>query len=264
MTARTSSAAAEGPIEALAAALTGVLAAGTRETFTALLTDDVHWGGEHGGNECTTRDQAGEHYAGLLGAGVTLRLVDVRRAEPTGAADELLARLHVHSPDPDEFLPNLTVRLALRGGLIADIRELDPPPKVEVLYFDGCPSHDALLPHLTALLAEHHVDAEVTLVRVDDDHAAQAHRFLGSPTVRVDGRDVEPGADERQPDVGTLGQDLGEASSPYGLQCRLYPTASGSLTGTPRDEWIVDALLSQDHPGADNLNETRSGDCQDH
>ena len=98
----------------------------------------------------------------------------------------------------------------------------------------------------------------------NDDHAAQAHLFLGSPTVRVDGRDVEPGADERQPDVGTLGQDLDEASSPYGLQCRLYPTASGSLTGTPRDEWIVDALLSQDHPGADNLNETRSGDCQDH
>ena len=48
---------------AVAAALPVALAAGTREAFEELLTDDVRWGGEHGGNECRTRIEAGEHYA---------------------------------------------------------------------------------------------------------------------------------------------------------------------------------------------------------
>ena len=72
-----------------------------------------------------------------------------------------------------------------------------PAMTIEVLYFDGCPSYEALVPHLQQLLSERGVAADVALRRVDSDADAQRLRFLGSPTVRVDGRDVEPGADAR-------------------------------------------------------------------
>jgi hypothetical protein len=97
--------------------------------------------------------------------------------------------------------------------------------RVEVLYFDGCPHHDGLPEHITRLLAGHGVPAAVTLRRVDTDEDARRLAFLGSPTVRVNGDDVDPTAKDRHG---------------YGLQCRLYPTPAG-MRGTPPDDWIVDA-----------------------
>jgi hypothetical protein len=97
---------------------------------------------------------------------------------------------------------------------------------VEFLYFDGCPNHEALLPHLEQLLHRAEIPVEIALRNVPDDTAAQRERFLGSPTVRVDGHDVEPGAQDRDD---------------YGLKCRLYRTDAG-LRGAPLDEWILDAL----------------------
>lgn len=99
---------------------------------------------------------------------------------------------------------------------------------IELLYFDGCPNHEALVPHLEQLLRTAGLRIEIALRNVPDDTAAQRERFLGSPTVRVDGRDVEPGAEDRDD---------------YGLKCRLYHTEAG-LRGAPLDEWILDALTS--------------------
>jgi hypothetical protein len=206
----------------LAAALPVALAAGTRKAFEELLTDDVHWGGEHGGNECRTRSEAGDHYAALLAAGVRLHIVDLAVGD-----EHLTARLRVAASDPDEFPAELTVRLTLRGGRIADIRELDPPPTVELLYFDGCPNYDAFLPHLRQLLAHHSPTAPIRMIRIDGEDDAQHQRFLGSPTVRVNGRDVDPAAEGR----GT-----------YGRQCRIYATPDG-MAGAPADQWIIDALV---------------------
>jgi hypothetical protein len=62
--------------------------------------------------------------------------------------------------------------------------------RIELLYFDGCPNHEALLPRLRELLAGE--AAKIDLRKVTDDEAAQRERFLGSPTIRVNGRDVEP------------------------------------------------------------------------
>ena len=97
---------------------------------------------------------------------------------------------------------------------------------IELLYFDGCPNHEALLPHLEQLLHAARITANIRLRRIADDTAAQRERFLGSPTVRVGGRDVEPGAAERED---------------FGLKCRLYRTPAG-LRGSPLDEWVLDAL----------------------
>lgn len=98
--------------------------------------------------------------------------------------------------------------------------------KIEVLYFEGCPNHEALLPRLQQLLEDEAVTSPIELELVESVEDAERRRFLGSPTLRVDGRDVDPGADDR---------------SDYGLKCRLYRTDSG-IVGLPADEWVLEAL----------------------
>ncbi len=63
-------------------------------------------------------------------------------------------------------------------------------------------------------------------MEVNSAEDAERHRFLGSPSVRVNGHDVEPGAD----DLDT-----------FVFACRIYRTADG-LRGTPSEKWIQAAL----------------------
>ena len=99
---------------------------------------------------------------------------------------------------------------------------------VEVLYFDGCPSHETVLPRVRELLARAGVATDVELRRVESVEAAERERFLGSPTIRVNGRDIDPTAEQR---------------TDYGLKCRLYATGDG-LRGVPPDAWIADAIAA--------------------
>ena|SRR5215204_613670 len=97
--------------------------------------------------------------------------------------------------------------------------------KVEVLYFDGCPTYETATKVLQSVLAEERVAAEVELVAVNSDEEAQLLRFPGSPTVRVDGRDLFP-APERED---------------WRLGCRIYATPEG-LRGSPTTEMLKEAL----------------------
>ena len=97
---------------------------------------------------------------------------------------------------------------------------------IELLYFDGCPNHEALRSSLRELLAASGLNTAIEMRRIADDAEAQRERFLGSPTIRVNGHDVEPGADQR---------------TDYGMKCRLYATTTG-LSGTPQLEWLQAAL----------------------
>lgn len=96
--------------------------------------------------------------------------------------------------------------------------------KLEVLYLDGCPSNDRLLPCLRELAIGHSV--ELQRHRIDTPEQAVQTRFLGSPSVRVDGVDVEPGA---------------QARTDFGLKCRLYRGPDGQ-SRQPPTEWIERAL----------------------
>lgn len=97
---------------------------------------------------------------------------------------------------------------------------------IEVLSFDGCPNAEDFLPRLHDLLAEAGIDEPVLMRRVESVEDAERERFLGSPTLRIDGRDVDPGAGERDD---------------FGLKCRLYRTANGT-SGAPPDDWVRRAL----------------------
>ena len=74
--------------------------------------------------------------------------------------------------------------------------------RVELLYFDGCPSYHVLLPRLRELLVAASVSEEVALRRIESAEEAEAEHFLGSPTLRVDGQDVDP-ARSIEPTLGS-------------------------------------------------------------
>jgi hypothetical protein len=95
---------------------------------------------------------------------------------------------------------------------------------VELLYFDGCPSYERLLPTVERLAAEK--GAELELRQVATPSAAERKRFLGSPTVRVDGADIDPTAAERHD---------------FGLKCRIYRSGNG-VSALPPEHWIRAAL----------------------
>jgi hypothetical protein len=99
-------------------------------------------------------------------------------------------------------------------------------PEVEVLYFESCPNYRKTLSDIERVVAELGVETDVRLVEVADADAAIEKHFLGSPTVRIDGHDVEPGADERHD---------------YVFACRVYRGARG-LAGQPEEGWIRESL----------------------
>jgi hypothetical protein len=99
-------------------------------------------------------------------------------------------------------------------------------PTVELLYFEGCPHHGAARASIERIAAEEAVMIDLRLIEVTTSKMVEATRFLGSPSIRVNGVDVEPGADDREPFV---------------LACRVYHTGAG-LSGQPSDAWIRAAL----------------------
>ena len=99
-------------------------------------------------------------------------------------------------------------------------------PLVELLYFEGCPNHLGARELVERVARELGVEPEIRLVNVPDPEAASELCFLGSPTIRVDGRDIAPAADERHD---------------YALACRVYRTSAG-VSGQPEERWLRDAL----------------------
>ena len=99
-------------------------------------------------------------------------------------------------------------------------------PRVELLFWDGCPSHPQALAELRAAMAELGLDPETVLVReVDTEQRADRERFVGSPTIRIDGEDVDPPGDE-----------------PIGLTCRVYRLRDGRYSPTPDPATVRAAL----------------------
>ncbi len=79
--------------------------------------------------------------------------------------------------------------------------------KIELLYFDGCTAYKTALKHLKDVIGERKLDATIEMIKIADEQQAVASRFLGSPSIRVNGRDIEPGA---------------EKINDFSMRCRLY------------------------------------------
>ena len=102
-------------------------------------------------------------------------------------------------------------------------------PLTEILYFEGCPNHKPALDLVEHVSAELGIDPEIQLVEVADAATAQRLRFLGSPTIRVNGRDIDPHTHER---------------NDYALSCRVFQTDDGP-SGQPDPRWLRVALLGR-------------------
>lgn len=100
--------------------------------------------------------------------------------------------------------------------------------KVEVLYVAGCPSHRAAVALVREVLDAQGVATQIEEVLVKDGEMARELQFPGSPTIRVNGRDV---AGEAQRAAG------------FALSCRLYTCSNSKQSGLPPAEVIHRAVL---------------------
>lgn len=99
---------------------------------------------------------------------------------------------------------------------------------IELLWFEDCPNHEATFALLRDVLRERGIDETVERIEVPDLETGERTKFPGSPTIRIDGVDIEP-----------MYEDGGD----YTPRCRLYATSRG-LTGVPERRWI-EATLDQ-------------------
>jgi hypothetical protein len=98
--------------------------------------------------------------------------------------------------------------------------------RIELLYWDGCPSYPEAKTMLEDVLARQGIDAPVVMHEVHTDEEAEALRFPGSPTIRVDGRDV----------------DQAGAGGRPALNCRIYKLPNGRVSPVPTREQLEAAL----------------------
>ena len=106
--------------------------------------------------------------------------------------------------------------------------------KIEVLYFEGCPNYPPAVALAKEVASELSVEAEIVGVEVNGHEDAERLRFFGSPTVHVDGVDIDPTARER---------------TDYSFSCRTYEEVSGAI---PR-ELLVSAIREANEKNANGV-----------
>ncbi len=97
--------------------------------------------------------------------------------------------------------------------------------KIELLYFDGCPNVESTARLLAECLTQEGVRDPIQRVLISNEEEASKWGFLGSPSILIDGMDIE----------------LSRRGETPGFGCRIY-TGSGATSGEPPKRLIVDAI----------------------
>lgn len=106
---------------------------------------------------------------------------------------------------------------------------------IQLPWFEGCPNHEAARLMVADVLAALGVAAAIRQIEVPDERAGALVGFPGSPTIRIDGQDVDPEFDPAKCIDCTP-------------RCRVYQTRSG-LRGLPERAWIEQAVrAAQEEP----------------
>jgi hypothetical protein len=99
-------------------------------------------------------------------------------------------------------------------------------PQVEVLWWSGCPSWEQAIELVREEIAGAGLDpGALELREVATEAEAVRERFPGSPTVRVDGHDIEPSGE-----------------NPVGLTCRVYRRPDGRVSPLPDRADVREAI----------------------
>ena len=96
---------------------------------------------------------------------------------------------------------------------------------IELLYFDDCPSWKTANVILRSVLEDIEIDMSISLQRVETQEEAVQYRFVGSPSIRINGEDLFPTVQEN-----------------FALGCRVYPTPEG-FSGWPTKSMLKEALV---------------------
>lgn len=97
---------------------------------------------------------------------------------------------------------------------------------VELFYWEGCPSYPEARELLRYVLRERGSSDEIRMREVTTTEEAEELRFPGSPTIRINGRDVDPSG----------------AEAPAMLACRIYRLPDGHVSPIPSREQLEEAL----------------------
>lgn len=99
---------------------------------------------------------------------------------------------------------------------------------IQFLWWKECPSHREAWARLQQVVAEMDVTAQVERIEITSDALAEQWQFRGSPTILIDGQDIDPAA----------------STLPSRLTCRLYRTEDGRPSPMPTVEMIERAICS--------------------
>lgn len=105
--------------------------------------------------------------------------------------------------------------------------------RVDFLYFEDCPSHEQTLDRLRKVLKEENVEAGISVTEVTTEEQALDVEFPGSPTIRIEDRDIDPVLE--QPN--------------YALTCRTYHLEDGRISPLPSEAMIRRAVESAARAG---------------
>lgn len=94
---------------------------------------------------------------------------------------------------------------------------MSKPVSIEILYFDGCPNAEDAREMVTDVINQAGVDAQIVMIKVETNADAREKHFIGSPSIRVEGKDVDTAGGENQQ---------------YSMRCRVYFTDQG-MSGLP-------------------------------
>lgn len=98
--------------------------------------------------------------------------------------------------------------------------------RIELLFWEGCPSHSEAEELLVDVLQSRGIESKLERREVRTPEEAEQLRFPGSPTIRIDGRDVD---------------EVGAAARPA-LNCRIYHLPDGRVSPVPSREQLEAAL----------------------
>lgn len=98
--------------------------------------------------------------------------------------------------------------------------------EIDFLYYEDCPSHDDALERLISVLDQEGIEADIKVTKVETEAQAIELEFPGSPTIRIEGCDIDP------PPAGAN----------FGLTCRAFRLENGRISPLPSERMIREAL----------------------
>ncbi|MBM3933186.1 MAG: hypothetical protein FJ319_02615 [SAR202 cluster bacterium] len=98
--------------------------------------------------------------------------------------------------------------------------------EIRFLYFEDCSSHEEGLARLKQAMSQESIEARIAVVKVETDEQARQLGFTGSPTILIDGKDIDPPGPDSYP----------------ALTCRAYTMEDGRISPLPSMAMLKRAL----------------------